>query len=560
MSEEAPFDLVGAPLADALTRHGFTAFTSVQQAVLDKALADRDLRISSQTGSGKTVAVGLILADMIAAKAHEKQPMTGPACPLVLYLAPTRELATQVRHELSWLLKSVAASVECVIGGTSMGKEIRALQRRPAVIVGTPGRMLDHLERGTISPSAIHTVVIDEADQMLDMGFREELEGILDKTPKERRTHMISATFPREVNALAARYQQNAVHVAGTALGEANADIDHVAHMVHVTERNAALVNVLLMAADERTLVFVRTRADAADLSDHLGQLGFSALALHGDLEQGERTRRLNAFRSDAIDILVATDVAARGLDVPDVGRVIHADPPTDADVYTHRSGRTGRAGNKGISIILVPPRAAMQVRSFFSAARVEAAWRPVPTPEQVRRAADQKLRAALEHELATPQEGAPLRSMAEALLTDRDPVDVVTSLLTRARRAGPCEPMTVTPIAARNPVRPKMERHNGTFVPFRVNFGTAHGADARRLLAMVCRRGGIRGFQVGAIRIGDRQSTFEVASDVAKVFAMAVRRPDPRAPQVRIEALHAAPTPKSKPARKREAIAHAEC
>jgi ATP-dependent RNA helicase DeaD len=603
------FEALSPAIAAALTSRGFTALTTVQEAVLDPALAGRDLRISSQTGSGKTVAVGLVLVAALEAAVKERAEAAaaapgaapGPCRPAALLVAPTRELAAQLQKELSWLYAPIGVKVSAVVGGTSYGGELRSLRVGPLVIVGTPGRLLDHLERGSIDPSAAYSVVLDEADQMLDLGFRDELEAILGKTPTDRRTHLVSATFPREVLSLANRYQRNAADVQGTQRGEANEDITHIAHMVRSGERDAVLVNLLLLNPGERTLVFVRTRADAADIADRLANRGFGARALSGEMEQWERTKTLDAFRNGHISTLVATDVAARGLDVPDVSRVIHADPPNDPEAFTHRSGRTGRAGRKGTSIVLLPPSACEGVGRLFRRARVEGTFLPAPTVADVLRAADDRLIA----ELTAPpvedaKEDARLRGLADRLLATEDPAKLVTALLARARHTGACAPEAVTPIsmtAARpqsfdrgGPARgydngprsydngprnydngprnydngprnydngPRNQdngpprgpgngpihapNHQG-FVPFRVTWGERHGADPRRVLALVCRRGGIQGNQVGAIRIGEVESTFEVAVPVAAEFAELVRKPDTRDPRIRIEAITSGP------------------
>ncbi len=582
------FEALPPAIAAALTSRGFTALTTVQEAVLDPALAGRDLRISSQTGSGKTVAVGLVLVPGLEAAVNERAslppaPQTGPSpCrPAALLVAPTRELAAQLQKELSWLYQPLGIRVAAVVGGTSYGGELRSLRTGPLVIVGTPGRLLDHLERGSIDPSAAFSVVLDEADQMLDLGFRDELEAILGKTPPERRTHLVSATFPREVLSLANRYQRNAADVQGTQRGEANEDITHVAHMVRSGERDAVLVNLLLLAPGERTLVFVRTRADAADIADRLANRGFGARALSGEMEQWERTKTLDAFRNGNISTLVATDVAARGLDVPDVSRVIHADPPNDPEAFTHRSGRTGRAGRKGTSIVLLPPSAREGVGRLFRRARVEGTFLPAPTAADVLRAADDRLIAELTAAPAEDaKEDARLRGLADRLLATEDPAKLVTALLARARHTGACAPETVTPVALQ-PQRPQaFEQRGGPsrggyddrgprggydrgdrgsgpsngpgpihapmhagFVPFRVTWGERHGADPRRVLALVCRRGGIQGNQVGAIRIGEVESTFEVAVPVAAEFAELVRKPDTRDPRIRIEAIVSVPS-----------------
>ena len=431
-----PSAFAGAPaqLVPALIARGFTELTSVQRAVVDPAYAGRDLRVSSKTGSGKTVALGFLIAPYlagIAPKAGSTAPATeaeavlppdddagatetasaaapatvavaAPAStakgggPRALVLAPTRELAVQVAGELRWLLAGIGANVVVVTGGTSIALERRSLSSRPEVIVGTPGRLLDHLEKGAIDASQVAVVVLDEADQMLDLGFRDDLITILGKTPTSRRTHLVSATFSRAVMSLGAKYQRDPLSAEGTALGSANEDIAHVVHLVRAGEIEAALVNLLLLAEGERVLVFVRTRADTADLAERLVGRGFSARGISGDLEQRDRTRTLDAFRSGALTVLVATDVAARGLDVPDVGMVVHVGPPGDAEALTHRAGRTGRAGRKGVSVILANQAAGEEVQRLLSRARIRADVRPAPNATEVQKAHDETLEQQL--------------------------------------------------------------------------------------------------------------------------------------------------------------------
>ncbi len=522
MSEDIMFPGLAPGLAEAITARGFTALTAVQERVLDPANADRDLLISSQTGSGKTLAVGFVLAPLVE----------GADGLRALLIAPTRELAAQLGRELTWLYAPLGVKVVVVAGGANPRDEVRALHGRPAVVVATPGRLLDHMDRGAIDPSTVRALVLDEADQMLDLGFRDELEAIMAKVPAERRTHLVSATFSREVLGLAARYQQDAVRVEGTTLGGANADITHVVHVIRPHDTVSALINILLMNPSERALLFVRTRADASELAEVLTREGFFSLPLSGELEQRERNKTLEAFRSGAVWTLVATDVAARGLDIPDVAKVIHVDPPTDVEGFTHRSGRTGRAGNQGTSVILTPPQARERVRMVLKRARVEANWCAVPSPDEVNEAADQRLAAEL---MAAPEQ-SELTELAARLLEDHaaDPARLVAALLERAGHGGPCAPREVAVVETAAPRAPR-----GDYVPFRVNFGASHGADPRRLLAMLCRRGRISGDQVGAIRIFDFESTFEVAGAVAKDFAFAAKRRDPRDATIRIEGIH---------------------
>jgi ATP-dependent RNA helicase DeaD len=548
------FERLPAPVAEAVVERGFTSLTPIQQRLLDPELEAVDLRIASQTGSGKTVALGFVLAPALAHLAELKQGRgRGAAQPFALLIAPTRELAAQLSRELGWLYRKLGARVTVVAGGASYREEKQELSLRPLVIVGTPGRLKDHLERGSIDASLVGCVVLDEADQMLDLGFREELEAILGMLPAERRTHLMSATFPREVQALAKRYQRDSVLVEGTDLGVANSDITHVAHLVHPNEREAALINLLLMAPGERTLMFVRTRADAAELASRLTRAGFYSLALSGDLEQRERNKTLEAFRSGGVTTLVATDVAARGLDIQDVGRVIHVDPPTDSEMLTHRSGRTGRAGRKGVSIVLVAPSARMRVQELLRRARIEATWRPVPGPKDVRRAMDDRLCRELKLDSESSDR---FGAVADRLLSELEPHALVCALLARSRHGGPCEPRPITPIAAperqrtsatrarkpeREQNRPRRAKRapEESFVRFRINWGEAEGADKGRLLNLVCRRGGVKGAQIGAIRIGPDESTVDVASAYAGKFTKRVSRADSDDPTISIQMIH---------------------
>lgn len=590
-------DTLGSELSEALTKKGFTQLTSVQLAILDPKLQGRDLRITSQTGSGKTIAIGFALREFAALK-PELAP--GSAKPLALVIAPTRELAKQVEHELSWLYAPLGARVVAVTGGASYRDERRALGGAPSVVVGTPGRLLDHFERGSIDPSALKAIALDEADRMLDLGFRDDLLAIFAKAPKDHLTHLMSATFPNDVRALADRVQNAPARVEGTPLGEANTDIEHVVHLVDPKQRLDAIVNLLLFTPDSNSLVFARTRADVAELTRDLRTAGFTVSSLSGEMEQPERNRALSMFKRGDLDALVATDVAARGIDVHDVGMVIQAEPPTDSDSYTHRSGRTGRAGKKGTSHLLVDPRALERTGSLLKRARVRFRIEPIPTPEQIEAAADarflEEMRAqnAAETDSELPDHGFDARTwaIAKKLVEQTDPIRLVARFVESARRKAPATPRLARAIAFEVPKK-KPDRHaekkapaprastravaaprasskslpsarassrtlakeapeprasrparveraprqepEGGWVAFRVTWGKQHGADARRMLAMVCRRGDIDGNQVGAIRIDRYHSVVEVARPVAEAFAEATSAIDPRNPRVRI-------------------------
>jgi ATP-dependent RNA helicase DeaD len=570
MHDAGLLPLLGAELCTAFDQKGYAELTSVQRAVLDPALAGRDLRITSQTGSGKTVAIGLALRSTLLAPAPVPAQV---ARPVALIVAPTRELARQTQAELAWLFAGYGTLVVSITGGTSYRDEHRDLRRSPRIVVGTPGRLLDHLGHGSLDGSLLATVVLDEADRLLDMGFRDDLDKILAHAPATRRTHLVSATFPHAVRALADRVQPAAAHVQGTRLGVANTDIDHVLHLVEPSQRADAVINLVLDAPDARTLVFVRTRADVANLTADLVHAGIAASALSGELDQAARNRALETFRAGRHAVLVATDVAARGLDVPEVTRVIHGEPPTNPDAYTHRAGRTGRAGRKGRSCLLVTLGQLVQATRLLRAAGIAHRFEPVPSAESIRRAADERVYAALTAESSAAEGDVPVldrraQELARRLLGTAEPERVVARLLVRSRYAESAEPREIRQIAPPDRARPRSEARGRArerddtrdhrdgpeprgrarapdrtrdhrdgpetgFVPFEIAWGGVKGAEPRKLVAMLCRRGDIRGTDIGAIHVEAMRSVVEVAASVAEKFARNVAKPGPRGPRV---------------------------
>ncbi len=613
-------EALGPALVKALGDKGYSQLTAVQEAVLDPALAGRDLRITSQTGSGKTLAIGFAFRELVEADC--KPDSGGIARPCALVVAPTRELAQQVEAELRWLYANTSLKVACVTGGSSYRDERRALGKGPTVVIGTPGRLLDHLKRGGIDNKQLTTVVLDEADRMLELGFREELDAILALVPPGRRTHLVSATFPRAVKTLADSVQKSPAHVEGTRLGAANADIDHVVHLIDPRQKVDAIINLLLRHPDAQTLVFARTRIEVADVAAALAGAGFAAASLSGEMDQAARNRALASFKRGTLKVLVATDVAARGIDVQDITRVIHAELPTNADSYTHRSGRTGRAGRKGTSCLLVPPAGVVHATRLLRSAGVVHRFEPIPTAQEIRTARDQRIVAELTAEpvsMETSEDAevtevpaateAKMIELAERLVAAGDPVRTIARLLARTDYANLTEAREIRAVSAprdrndrgprdRNdrgpraafdrgprgdvgprradsrgdtgpsrgfsrdtgpsrsdgagdtgPSRSDSSRDTGPsrssdgprrrnndaapqsrsrgWVPFRVSWGEQHGADPRRLLAMVCRRGDIRGKDVGAIRVDTNFSIVEVAEDVAETFATEAGKPD---------------------------------
>ncbi|HEY0838699.1 MAG TPA: DEAD/DEAH box helicase, partial [Vulgatibacter sp.] len=414
----------------ALAARGFDEATPVQEAVLAEGARDRDLLVSSRTGSGKTLAFGLAigaaLVERLAADRDDR--------PLALVVAPTRELALQVQRELQWLYGPAGARVASCVGGMDFRREQRALQEGAQLVVGTPGRLCDHLERRTLDLSGLQAVILDEADEMLDMGFREELERILQDAPKERRTLLFSATLPREIDELARRYQKDAVRIAATSPEAAHQDIEYRAHLVAGREIELAVVNTLRFHDAPRALVFCATRDGVSRLSASLAERGFEAVALSGELTQAERTRALKALRDGRAKVLVATDVAARGLDLPEVALVIHADLPVDAQVMQHRSGRTGRAGRKGVSVVLSPVGKRRIAERLLKMSKVRPDWTPLPSLEEIRALDQERLHREL---AAAGQEPAPEDLEVARRLLEGRPAEELVAGLVKAQRAG---------------------------------------------------------------------------------------------------------------------------
>ncbi|NNC38339.1 MAG: DEAD/DEAH box helicase [Acidimicrobiales bacterium] len=376
-------------LADALTERGYTKLTPVQEAVLDPDFIAADLLVSAQTGSGKTVAFGLNMAPSLL---DEDGQMPRSDKPLALIIAPTRELALQVKKELQWLYRPAGAFFASCVGGMNMSEERKALKRGAHIVVGTPGRLRDHVDRGSLDLSNLQVAVLDEADEMLNMGFSDDMEYILGAAPTERRTLMFSATVPRGIERLAKKYQRNAIRVNTKAEASQHLDIEYRALTVGPKDSENAIINVLQYFDAKNAIVFCATRAAVNRMVSRFNNRGFKVVALSGELSQSERTHALQAMRSGRARVCIATDVAARGLDLPDLELVIHADIPKNKEILLHRSGRTGRAGRKGTCAIIVPHPARKRTERLLRDANIEAEWANPPSAENVMRKEDERL------------------------------------------------------------------------------------------------------------------------------------------------------------------------
>ncbi len=489
----------------AIARKGFSTPTHVQEKVLSLDRFDRDLIVRAKTGSGKTLAFLLPLLQELTVS--EQQPR-------ILVLSPTRELAQQTAKEAAWLSRHLNVSVATLVGGLDMSAQIRSLRDGAAIIVGTPGRTLDHINRSTLKTEGITTIVLDEGDHMLDMGFREELEGILDSLTSRSRTWLFSATMPREVKELSRKYLEQPVFISLIEEGEQHDDIAHKAYLVPFRRKMEGLVNVLLWERPRRGLIFCHTRLETMKVAGRLVEEGFNAGALHGEMTQRERNSVLSSFKNGAISLLVATNVAARGLDVEGVSHVIQIGLPDDRDTFIHRSGRTGRAGREGLNILVLSPQEAGKFKYMFGSAKVDIEWKNVPDLLSIARAQ----REDAEERLLTLKEAVETEDYlqwAEDLLTRAAPKNLVARLLyalTANRSAGydlsselerelrrksraPADrqrPQGGRGIAGRRP--------RGTML--RLGKGLADGWDVGRVLHSVCSSLDVDRSEVGAIRM----------------------------------------------------------
>jgi ATP-dependent RNA helicase DeaD len=521
------FPPVNPAVARALSVQGYLEPTPVQSAVLEDGAQSRDLLVSAQTGSGKTVAYGLAMAGTILGELDQLAP---GAAPLALIVAPTRELAIQVCRELTWLYAEAGAQVTSCVGGMDVRREHRALAAAPHIVVGTPGRLRDHLERGHLDLSALRVVVLDEADEMLDLGFREDLEVILDATPSERRTLLFSATIAREIAALARRYQREAIRIDTSSRNEPHGDIDYRAIRVAPHEIEHAVVNVLRHFEAPGALVFCATRESVRHLHASLRERGFNVVALSGELTQKERAEALQSLRDGRAQVCVATDVAARGLDLPDLGLVVHAELPANRAALLHRSGRTGRAGRKGTSVLLVPYSRRRQAEAMLGQANIKANWTSPPSADEIRARDQQRLLTdPIFTEPPSDEETALARAMAERMTAEQ--VSLALLRLHRSRLPAPeelfeadrSEPRSDQRVLQDRPKRGRRDGGGGDAAWFRLKVGRADDADPKWLIPIICRVGQVTKKDIGQIRIFERETKFEITRDVAERFAAAI-------------------------------------
>ncbi|SEW07100.1 ATP-dependent RNA helicase DeaD [Cognatiyoonia koreensis] len=509
-------------LADALAKQGYDTLTPVQEAVTDPQHEGHDLLVSAQTGSGKTVGFGLAIGPTIL----NDDGHFGPAdTPRALIIAPTRELALQVKRELSWLYAGAGAVMASCVGGMDMRTEKRTLERGAHIVVATPGRLKDHILRGSLDMSGIRAIVLDEADEMLDLGFREDLEFILGKAPETRRTLMFSATVPPMIEKLAKSYQRNAIRISTVSKATQHTDIAYRALTVAQHDADNAIINVLRYYEAPNAIVFANTRAMVTRLTTRLSNRGFAVVALSGELSQTERSHALQAMRDGRARVCVATDVAARGIDLPNLELVIHAELPTNAETLMHRSGRTGRAGRKGISAMIVPPKMRRRAENLLKWGKLKAEWAAPPSADEVQARDEERL---LTDDVWTEEFTEGERAFAEKLLAQHAPEKIAAAYLRLyAGKASAPEDIAIIDPNAPPPPREKRERkEREPFGPskwFSVDVGREGKAEARWLLPMICKAGDITKREIGAIRIQPNETFVEIREDAVPGFLKAV-------------------------------------
>ncbi|WP_149587267.1 DEAD/DEAH box helicase [Tabrizicola flagellatus] len=503
---------VAAPLAQALALKGYETLTPVQEAVLAEGVAGRDALVSAQTGSGKTVAFGLAIAPEILGG---QDVLLYADKPIALAIAPTRELALQVARELEWLYAGAQAKLATCVGGMDYRTERRALERGAHIVVGTPGRLRDHIERGSLDLSGIRAVVLDEADEMLDLGFAEDLEFILAAAPEDRRTLMFSATVPKEIEKLAGEFQKDALRIVAQGEAKQHVDIEYKAFSVAPRDREHAIFNVLRFYEARTAIVFCKTRVNVNHLLARMGNRGFQVVALSGELSQQERTHALQALRDGRARVCIATDVAARGIDLPGLELVVHADLPSNSETLLHRSGRTGRAGKKGVSALIVTPAEFKKAQRLLAGAKVVAEWGAAPGADDVQAKDDLRI---LEHPALTAPLGEEAGIAGELL--ERFGPEALAAAFVRLWREGRSAPEV---LSTDNPMpAPAAPRERGEFGPsvwFRINVGRAGRAEARWLLPKICDAGSIGKDSIGAIRVREDETFVQIAEGVADKF-----------------------------------------
>ena len=528
-------------LLSTITALGYEEPTPIQREAIPPLLAGRDLLAEAPTGTGKTAAFALPTLQRIAIGE------AGDGATSALVLVPTRELAMQVAEALTRYGREMGARVVPIYGGQPIGQQLRGLRRGVDIVVATPGRAVDHLTRGSLRLDRVRVVILDEADEMLDMGFAEDLETILTATPADRQTALFSATVSPTITRIAKRHLREPARIkvhAERATRDGVARVRQVAYVVRRTDKLAALCRILDVEDPTSTLVFGRTRGEVDDLAEALSARGHDAAALHGGLVQEGRDRIMNRFRDGSLDVLVATDVAARGLDIDHVSHVVNFDVPSNPDAYVHRIGRTGRAGREGVAITLVEPREHRLLRNIEAATHTKLEIARLPTVADLRERRTEMLRASLREALLTDGFDR-FRGVVEPLTEEFDVVDIALAAVSLMEGATVAEgdevelasPPLVAPVPPPRGPRPPITRGprpgpdqrrtvpDGPWARLWVGGGRRAGLRPGDLVGAITNEAHVPGSVIGAIQINDGFSFVDVQESVADDVVGALSR-----------------------------------
>lgn len=501
------------PLSRALTRKGYEKLTPVQEAMSDPDLLGKDALVSAQTGSGKTVAFGIAMAPTLM-DAAESFGRAG--APLALIIAPTRELALQVMRELEWLFAETGARFGSCVGGMDARTERRTLDRGVHIVVGTPGRLRDHITRGALDLSELRVAVLDEADEMLDLGFRDDLEFILKAAPDERRTLLFSATVSRPIALLAKTYQRDAVRIETKSETKQHSDIEYRALVVKPADKENAIINLLRYYEAQNALVFCGTRAAVNHMTAKFNNRGMSVVALSGELSQNERTHALQSMRDGRARVCIATDVAARGIDLPGLDLVIHADLPQNKEALLHRSGRTGRAGSKGVSALIVPMSQRRKAERLLGWAKVTANWDTPPTAKMVQDRDNERLIDGFV--VGDKPDTEFVARFLEKYTAEQIAAAYIEQY--RSQRSAPEDLQTVS-VTGPDVKASRDEFAESTWISLTI--GRDQNAEPRWLLPMLCRAGDITKRDIGAIRMQKSETFVQLNAQISNAFIKAL-------------------------------------
>ena len=537
-------------LVRALARLGYEEPTPIQRLAIPPLLAGKDLLGQAATGTGKTAAFALPVLQRIPWPRTEAEP-------LALVLVPTRELAIQVSEAMHRYGHDLGARVVPVYGGQPIGQQLRLLSRGVDVVVATPGRALDHIARGTLRLTNLTMVVLDEADEMLDMGFAEDIESILQDTPAERQTLLFSATMPARINGMVRRHLRDPARIE---LGRAESTKDDVAlvrqsaYVVPRGHKPAALGRVLDIEAPTAAVVFCRTRESVDQLTETLNGRGYRAEGLHGGMDQNQRDRVVGRLRAGTLDLVVATDLAARGLDIDQLTHVVNYDVPSAPESYVHRVGRVGRAGREGVAITLAEPREHRMIKTIERVTGRRIPVEKLPTVADLRNRRLDLTRAALRESLLEDNLDR-FRGVVESLSEEFDVLEVALAAVKLAHEAnGAADDEEDIPEATperedRSPKRAQRTVREGMTRLF-VGTGRAAGVRPQDLVGAIAGESRLTGRDIGAIEIADRFSLVEVPESAADEVIAALRGSSIKGRRATVRRERFQSSPRTKPRR----------